>query len=49
MNSSTRPNDSITVFFPVYNDENTIERVTIKAIAVCRELSDDFEIVIPQG
>lgn len=38
--------ESITVFFPVYNDENTIERVTLKAIDVCRQLTDDFEVII---
>lgn len=38
--------ESITVFFPVYNDENTIERVTLKALDVCRQLTDDFEVII---
>lgn len=38
--------DSLTVFFPVYNDERTIERVTEKAIEVCEFLTDDWEIII---
>lgn len=38
--------ESITVFFPVYNDENTVERVTLKAIRVCQQLTDDFEVII---
>ena len=48
--AATSPNppspDSLTVFFPVYNDENTIERVTLKAIDVCQQLTDDFEVII---
>ncbi|MFT5202468.1 MAG: glycosyltransferase involved in cell wall biosynthesis [Candidatus Aldehydirespiratoraceae bacterium] len=43
--SDDRP-DSLTVFFPVYNDEHTIERVTHKAIQVCEFLTDDYEILI---
>jgi glycosyltransferase involved in cell wall biosynthesis len=37
---------SLTVFFPVYNDEHTVREVTEKALAVCREIVDEFEIVI---
>lgn len=36
----------ISVFFPVYNDESTVEVVTEKAIAVCTEISSAFEIII---
>lgn len=43
--SSDRP-DSLTVFFPVYNDEHTIERVTLKALEVCEFLTDDYEVII---
>jgi glycosyltransferase involved in cell wall biosynthesis len=43
--STDRP-DSLTVFFPVYNDEHTIERVTLKAIEVCESLTDDYEVII---
>ena len=43
--NTDRP-DSLTVFFPVYNDEFTIERVTLKAIEVCEYLTDNYEIII---
>jgi glycosyltransferase involved in cell wall biosynthesis len=42
----TRPPDGLSVFFPVYNDEATIRRVTEKALCVCRDLTDDYEVVI---
>lgn len=41
-----RGNESLTVFFPVYNDENTVERVTLKAIKVCESLTSDYEVII---
>lgn len=41
----TKP-DSLTVFFPVYNDEKTVERVAMKAISVCEQLTEDYEIII---
>ena len=39
-----KPN--ITVFFPVYNDERTVRRVTEKAIQVCEETAGQYEIII---
>jgi len=36
----------ITVFFPVYNDENTVERVTMKSIEVLEKLTNDYEVII---
>ena len=36
----------ITIFFPVYKDENTIEIVTEKSIAVLQQLTDDYEVLI---
>lgn len=36
----------ITVFFPVYKDELTVAAVTNKAISVCKEIADQFEIII---
>jgi glycosyltransferase involved in cell wall biosynthesis len=36
----------ISVFFPVYNDENTIRQVAEKALRVCRELADKYEVII---
>ena len=38
--------ESLTVFFPVYNDEATVRRVTEKALRVCGELTDVFEVII---
>ena len=38
--------ESLSVFFPVYNDAATVRRVTEKALRVCRELTDTYEIII---
>jgi len=38
--------DSLSVFFPVYNDEATVRRVTEKALQVCGEIADTYEIII---
>ena len=37
---------SISLFFPVYNDENTIEHMVLKSIQVLEEITDKFEIII---
>lgn len=37
---------SLTIFFPAYHDEHTIEPLTRKAIDVARTLTNDFEIII---
>jgi glycosyltransferase involved in cell wall biosynthesis len=39
-----KPN--ITVFFPVYNDERTVRQVAEKAIRVCKEISNFYEVII---
>lgn len=39
-----KPN--ISVFFPVYRDEKTVSTMVEKAIVVCKELANKFEIVI---
>lgn len=36
----------ITIFFPCYNEEENVERVTREALAVAPEISDDYEIII---
>lgn len=36
----------ITVFFPVYKDEHTVALVAAKAIAVCQDIANQFEIII---
>jgi glycosyltransferase involved in cell wall biosynthesis len=37
---------SITIFFPCYNEEQNVERVTREALEVAGRLFDDFEIII---
>lgn len=41
-----RPTESLTIFFPVYNDERTIEHITEKALTVAASLVDDYEVII---
>jgi glycosyltransferase involved in cell wall biosynthesis len=36
----------LSVFFPVYNDEATVGRVTEKALRVCGEITDTYEVII---
>jgi len=36
----------VSLFFPVYRDEATVERVTGKAIAVLEELAAEYEVII---
>ena len=36
----------VSLFFPVYRDEATVERVTGKAIAVLGELAAEYEVII---
>jgi glycosyltransferase involved in cell wall biosynthesis len=37
---------SISLFFPVYNDEATVRQVTEKGMKVCQEIAYAFEIII---
>lgn len=37
---------NISVFFPVYNDEKTVQKVTIKALRVLKEIADKYEVLI---
>jgi glycosyltransferase involved in cell wall biosynthesis len=37
---------SLTVFFPCYNEEANVERTTEAALAACRRIADDFEVII---
>ena len=37
---------SLSIYFPAYYDENTIEPLTRASVAVARQLSDDIEIII---
>ncbi|HEY2797440.1 MAG TPA: glycosyltransferase family 2 protein [Thermoanaerobaculia bacterium] len=36
----------ISLFFPVYRDEATVERVTRKAVALMNELATEYEVII---
>ena len=36
----------ISLFFPVYRDEATVERVTRKAVAIMNELATEYEVII---
>ncbi len=43
-------NGGISVFFPAYNDEGSIEKMVTSAVQVSAELSDDYEVwVIDDG
>jgi len=37
---------NLTIFFPVYNDERTVRRVTEKALRMCEELALNYEVII---
>jgi hypothetical protein len=36
----------ITIFFPCYNEEQNVEKVTCEALDTARQISDDYEIII---
>jgi glycosyltransferase involved in cell wall biosynthesis len=38
--------ESISVFFPAYNDEHTIGRLVRQTLAMLPELSDDYEVIV---
>jgi glycosyltransferase involved in cell wall biosynthesis len=38
--------ECLSVFFPVYNDEATVARVTEKALHVCNDIADTYEVII---
>lgn len=40
------PKPRISLFFPVYRDEATVERVTAKALKVLAELASEYEVII---
>jgi glycosyltransferase involved in cell wall biosynthesis len=44
--SSGDRRDGLSVFFPVYNDAATVARVTDKALRVCAEIADSYEVII---
>jgi len=44
--ANPQPRKSISVFFPVFNDQETIGALTAKALAVLPTLTDDYEILL---
>ena len=40
---------SISVFFPAYNDGGTIASLVLAADRACRELTDDYEIIVVEN
>ena len=42
--NKTKPR--ISLFFPVYRDEHTVETVTRKAITVLSDVASEYEIII---
>ena len=43
-NNSSKP--SIAVFFPVYGDEGTVERVALKSLKVLSEIASRYKVII---
>ncbi len=43
---SQKPLSSLSIFFPAYRDEHTIDPLTRACVDIARELTDDFEILI---
>src|SRR3989338_2004395 len=41
-----KPRPSISLFFPVYNDEGTVKLMVNRSIEILKQLTDDFEIII---
>lgn len=37
---------SLSIFFPIYNDEGTVATMIVKSIRVAKELTDDYEIIV---
>jgi len=37
---------SLSIFFPCYNEEANVERVTLAALAAAGEITEDFEVII---
>ena len=44
--TAATPNPSVTLFFPVYNDEHTVRRVTEKALKVLSDVAEEYEVII---
>lgn len=46
MNPSKRSNNSVSVFFPAYNDAPSIAELVENAFAILRTITDDFEVIV---
>jgi glycosyltransferase involved in cell wall biosynthesis len=44
MSMSEKPN--VSIFFPVYRDEKTVQRVTEKSLRVLEEVANQYEVII---
>ncbi len=42
----SRDSPDVSLFFPVYNDERTVRRVTEKALAILPQVADAYEVII---
>jgi glycosyltransferase involved in cell wall biosynthesis len=43
---SQRRSRSLSIFFPCYNEQANVERVTLAALGTFRRICDDFEVII---
>ncbi len=46
MTDSIEKKPNISLFFPVYNDQNTVDQITDKSIKVLNQIADEYEILI---
>jgi glycosyltransferase involved in cell wall biosynthesis len=46
MNQNVASHFSISVFFPFYNDENTVRLLGEQALEILREVTDDYEVIL---
>lgn len=46
METGTRFESGVSVFFPCYNEEANVERTTLAAVSACERLFADYEIII---
>jgi glycosyltransferase involved in cell wall biosynthesis len=44
--TDNKPIPSLSIFFPAYYDEHTVEPLTTASLKVAAELSDDYEVII---
>ncbi len=43
---TTMEKPSIAIFFPVYNDESTVEKVAMKSLKVLSDVASDYKVII---